>query len=59
MREVKNCFAVNSRCDTNTEPYQNTSEMAKKANDWDIEYSRELQTVFRLELRRGTSRLSL
>jgi hypothetical protein len=59
MRAVKNSFDVNSRYDTNREPYQNTSAMAKKANDWEIEYTRLLQMKLRLELRRGTSRLSL
>jgi hypothetical protein len=58
MRAVKNCFEVNSRYDTNREPYQNTSAMEKKANDWEIEYSKLLQIEDRLELRRGTSRLS-
>jgi hypothetical protein len=56
---VKNCFELNSRYDTSREPYQNTSAMTKKANDWERANSRLLQMDVRLELRRGSSRLLL
>jgi hypothetical protein len=45
MRPVKNSFEVNSWYETSREPYQNTSAMVKKANDWESAYIRLLQTA--------------
>jgi hypothetical protein len=59
MRPMKNSLEVNSRYDTSREPYQNVSEMAKKANDWEIENNKLLQKDVLLDSRRGFSRLLL
>ena len=59
MTQVKNCFEVNSWCDTNSEPYQNVSAMAKKEVDWENENNKLLQKDVLLDSRRGLSRLLL
>ena len=59
MRPMKNSLEVNSRYDTSREPYQNVSEMTKKANDWEIENNRLLQKDVLLDSRRGFSKLLL
>lgn len=59
MRPVKNCLAVYSRYDTSREPYQNTSEMAKKEKDWDIANNMLAQRAVCLDFNRGSSRLLL
>ena len=56
---MKNCFEVNSRYDTNREPYHIVNAMTKKANDWEMEYNRLLQRDVLLESRRGFARLWL